>query len=449
MNKKRHKHPKHIQVAINSSLIVRILSFSPLLIGVLLFPEPNPYAIFLSIVMIALWTPLSFYLSMVSDKPIKTEINNLQIEGFLIGLVIPLLDFNPVFIFVVVVITGMGGIAYGGFLLCLKRYLVLALGIGICVLFVGFNYKYEALLSTITIMGLSVLFSVFTISYGSFTGAKQAVYARKELKEKKLQLEQLTAKLAKYLSPQVYNSIFLGEKEVKIETYRKKITIFFSDIKGFTETTDSMESEALASLLNNYLNEMAEIALRHGGTIDKFIGDAILIFFGDPESRGDVKDAEACVLMAIEMRERMKYLRKKWEGEGVTKPLHIRCGINTGFCTVGNFGSENRLDYTIVGGQVNLTSRLESHAEPDQILISQTTYALVKDGIRCEKKDEIKVRGINNPIQTFQVLGVQNSLTDNREKINQRVNKFLELVKNENLSSSDKDYIIEKILKRL
>ncbi|MGB1257336.1 MAG: adenylate/guanylate cyclase domain-containing protein, partial [Thiolinea sp.] len=125
------------------------------------------------------------------------------------------------------------------------------------------------------------------------------------------------------------------------------------------------------------------------------------------------------------------------------------CGINTGFCTVGNFGSENRLDYTIVGGQVNLTSRLESHAEPDQILISQTTYALVKDGIRCEKKDEIKVRGINNPIQTFQVLGVQNALTDNREKINQRVNKFLELVKNENLSSSDKDYIIEKILKRL
>jgi class 3 adenylate cyclase len=96
---------------------------------------------------------------------------------------------------------------------------------------------------------------------------------------------EIAVKLAKYLSPQVYDSIFSGEKDVKIESYRKKLTVFFSDIKDFTKTTDSMESEALTGLLNEYLNEMSKIALEYGGTIDKYIGDAIMIFFGDPESR--------------------------------------------------------------------------------------------------------------------------------------------------------------------
>jgi adenylate cyclase len=93
-------------------------------------------------------------------------------------------------------------------------------------------------------------------------------------------------KLSKYLSPQVYASIFSGEKNVKIEAYRKKLTVFFSDIKGFTELTNRLEPEDLSSLLNSYLNEMSKIAVKYGGTIDKFVGDAILIFFGDPETKG-------------------------------------------------------------------------------------------------------------------------------------------------------------------
>ena len=184
-------------------------------------------------------------------------------------------------------------------------------------------------------------------------------------------IEQLASQLSKYLSPQVYQSIFSGKKNVKIEAYRKKLTVFFSDIKGFTEITDRLEPEVLSFLLNSYLNEMSKIALKYGGTIDKFVGDAILIFFGDPETRGEKEDAKACVLMAIEMRERMKKLHNIWEDQGIFNPLEIRIGINTGFCNVGNFGSEDRLDYTIIGGEVNLASRLESSAETGQILISQ------------------------------------------------------------------------------
>ena len=228
----------------------------------------------------------------------------------------------------------------------------------------------------------------------------------KKLEENNQQLVSLSKKLAKYLSPEVYNSIFTGEKEVNLETQRKKLTVFFSDIKGFTTITDTMEAEALATLLNSYLKEMAEVAARYGGTLDKFIGDAIMIFFGDPKSRGEKQDAVACVMMAIEMREHLKYLREKWVSQGISDPLHIRIGINTGYCTVGNFGSENRLDYTIVGGQVNLASRLESSADTDQILISHETFALVKDSIICESKGEIIVKGITRPVKTYQVIGI-------------------------------------------
>ena len=244
---------------------------------------------------------------------------------------------------------------------------------------------------------------------------------RVEAQEK---IEQLAGKLSKYLSPQVYQSIFSGEKNVKIEAYRKNLTVFFSDIKGFTEITDSLEPEVLSSLLNNYLNEMSKIALKYGGTIDKFVGDAIMIFFGDPETKGQKEDAKACVLMAIEMRERMKYLQKMWEDQGISKPLRIRIGVNTGYCNVGNFGSEDRLDYTIIGGEVNLASRLESNADAGQILISHETYALVKNQIICEKKEEIKVKGIAHKVQTYQVVNTKEELVKSKNFLNEEFEGF-------------------------
>jgi adenylate cyclase len=233
---------------------------------------------------------------------------------------------------------------------------------------------------------------------------EQVLIANRALDEKNQELMALSAKLAKYLSKQVYESIFAGRTDVRVESYRKKVTIFFSDVQGFTEITDSMEAEALSELLNQYLGEMSTIAQSYGGTIDKFIGDGIMIFFGDPESRGQKEDAAACVRMAIAMRRRMYELREAWVGQGISRPLHVRMGINTGFCTVGNFGSESRMDYTIVGGEVNAAARLEAAARPDQILISHATYALVHDDIYCKPAGEIMVKGIAHPITTYEVV---------------------------------------------
>ena len=259
-------------------------------------------------------------------------------------------------------------------------------------------------------------------------------------------IEKLAVKLSKYLSPQVYESIFSGKQNVKIEAYRKKLTVFFSDIKGFTELTDRLEPEVLSSLLNCYLNEMSKIALKYGGTIDKFVGDAILIFFGDPESKGDKEDANACVLMALEMRERMKYLRKLWEDQGISKPLNIRIGINTGYCNVGNFGSEDRLDYTIIGGEVNLASRLESKADSGQILISHETYALIKKQIVCEKKEEINVKGIAHKIQTYQVIETEKDKKNKKNLFREEYDGFSLAF---DLSRSEKKKVVSSLKRAL
>src|SRR5437764_1777129 len=130
-------------------------------------------------------------------------------------------------------------------------------------------------------------------------------------------LASVSTKISRYLSPQVYKSIFTGQTDGTIHTDRKKLTIFFSDIKDFTATTERMQPEEIALLLNEYLTDMSAIALEHGGTIDKFIGDAILIFFGDPETKGTAQDDKACLRMAVEMQRRLAELNAKWRNAGI------------------------------------------------------------------------------------------------------------------------------------
>jgi class 3 adenylate cyclase/PAS domain-containing protein len=241
--------------------------------------------------------------------------------------------------------------------------------------------------------------------YSDITELKQR---EQDLTEKSAALAALSSKLAKYLAPQVYDSIFTGQQDVKIVSKRKKLTVCFSDLVGFTEITDKMESEDLTQLLNHYLTEMSKIALQYGATIDKYVGDAIVMFFGDPTTLGVKEDALACVQMAIAMQQRVGELAEELRNGGVIEtPLHCRIGIHTGYCTVGNFGSEDRMDYTMVGGTVNLASRLEHEAPPGGVLISFETYAHVKDDVRCEERGHVQVKGIAQPVATYTVVGLK------------------------------------------
>jgi adenylate cyclase len=224
-----------------------------------------------------------------------------------------------------------------------------------------------------------------------------------DLVEKNKAINSLINKMKHYLSPQLYDSIVGGTISTELTYHRKMLTIFFSDIVNFTTITDSIEPEILSACLNLYLNEMSTLAMTFGGTIDKFIGDGIMIFFGDPTTKGEREDALACIGMAVKMQEKINSIRAFWNENGVPLNLQVRMGINTGYCTVGNFGSKDRMDYTIIGGQVNIASRLESSANPGSILVSEATYTLVKNAVNATPMAPVNVKGIHYPINTFEV----------------------------------------------
>ena len=219
-------------------------------------------------------------------------------------------------------------------------------------------------------------------------------------------LATLSMKISRYLSPQVYKSIFSGQRDVVIQTERKKLTIFFSDIKDFTATTERLQPEQITRLLNEYFTEMSAIALKHGGTVDKFVGDAMLIFFGDPETKGEAEDAKACLRMALEMQHRVAELAVKWRREGVEQPFRVRMGVNTGYCNVGNFGSADRMDYTIIGAEANLAARLQSIAEAGRVVLSYEAYALVRDILVARPLAPITMKGISREVVPWVVEGM-------------------------------------------
>jgi class 3 adenylate cyclase len=156
-------------------------------------------------------------------------------------------------------------------------------------------------------------------------------------------------------------------------------------------------------LLNEYFTEMSTIAHEHGGTIDKFIGDAMLIFFGDPETKGDRSDAQACLRMAWNMQRRLVELNAKWRASGIEHPFKARIGINSGYCNVGNFGSADRMDYTIIGAEANLAARLQSIAEPGGVVISYETFALVSDVVTAHALPPIAMKGISRNVVPYSV----------------------------------------------
>ena len=241
-----------------------------------------------------------------------------------------------------------------------------------------------------------------------------------DAERKKEETERLSVNLAKYLPPQVHEAIFSGKFNTGIATKRRKLTIFFSDISNFTSTSEGLQPEDLTRYLNEYFSEMTDIALDHGATIDKYIGDAMMVFFGDPDSKGEQEDARACVKMALKMRDRISDLQDKWQRQGFADPFVIRMGMNTGYCNVGNFGSDQRLTYTIIGSEVNVAQRLEASAQPGGILMSYETYAHAQDLIEVEQLNSISMKGVKREIKVFSVLNKirqGNNIKESSQKI--------------------------------
>ena len=388
----------YLCVALVFATIAHERGLTPLIGGVVLYALLYPHVLRL----LTLWR----------QKRGRSNLNLilLALDALHTGVFITLTNFSMVPSMIFLLLISFTSMVIGG-----PLYLFVALLLGLtgtvisaAILAPVPNLITSPLLTLCTLAG-GGLFTVVMASF-IYRQGRRLEHAQHLVSAEQEKAEQLANSLSKYLSPQVWQSIFSGNQRVTLETRRKKLTVFFSDIRGFTELAEEMEAEALTDLLNNYLNEMSRIALEYGGTIDKFIGDSVMVFFGDPVSRGAKQDAEAAVSMAIAMRKHMKVLRQQWRSQGITRPLEIRMGLSTGYCTVGNFGADMRMDYTIIGREVNLASRLESAAEAGEILISHETWSLTKDLVMCRDKGQLNVKGFSRPMQIYQVVGLRRDL---------------------------------------
>ena len=232
--------------------------------------------------------------------------------------------------------------------------------------------------------------------------AQEALTQRlEEVQALNQELEQ-AKRLTRYFSPDVANSILAGNIDVDPASKRKKLTTFFSDIRGFTTLSEELEPEELVDLLNEYLSVMTEIVFRHGGTVDKYIGDAIMAVFGDPIPQED--HAAQAMSTALEMQATMAEMQAGWF-DRYRETLAIGIGITTGYATVGNIGSASRMEYTALGTQVNLASRLASKAKPGQILVSERTVLEGRDLVEATAVEQIELDGISRPVRIYEITG--------------------------------------------
>jgi len=251
-------------------------------------------------------------------------------------------------------------------------------------------------------------------------------------------------KLTRFVPPQIWQPIVKTDSPVIVANKRAKLTIMFSDIAGFTELSDSLSADNLADILNTYMHSMTLIANRHGAVLDKFIGDGMVCFFGEPNSRGARQDALDCVAMAVDMRREMRSLRQTWRLMGF-EGLYVRIGISTGYCHVGNFGSSNRMSYTLIGKEANLASRLESAAGKSDIFISQATYDYICHDYDCEFAGTFSLKGFDDKVPAWQVLDPDVSQGEMSKWIDHTLPGF-----NLHLNFKDvKNYDYQEIKKRL
>ncbi len=221
---------------------------------------------------------------------------------------------------------------------------------------------------------------------------------------------------SRYVSSSVVNEMLKDPDKLKLGGDKKEISVLFSDIRSFTSISEGMTPEGLVQLLNEYLTVMTDIVFKYEGTLDKYIGDALMAFYGAPLDQPD-HPRRAC-LSALEMMEGLKALNEKWIKEG-KKPLDIGIGINTGPMMVGNMGSEQRFDYTVMGDAVNLGSRLEgaNKSYKTHILISESTYEQVQDEFVCMELDSVRVKGKKQPVHIFELVSRKELLARDMEAI--------------------------------
>ncbi|RKX70656.1 adenylate/guanylate cyclase domain-containing protein, partial [candidate division WOR-3 bacterium] len=215
--------------------------------------------------------------------------------------------------------------------------------------------------------------------------------------------ERIRDRLYRFFSPAVVETIIKGGH--RLGGVQVEATILFADIRGFTPMVEDLRPDYTVELLNQFLSAMTEEVFKEDGTLDKYIGDCVMAVFGAPIAHPD--DPLRAIRTGLGMKERVKEINESWRERGFFEELKIGIGINTGKVLAGNIGSEKRMDYTVISDAVNLASRLEGVAEPDQIIISEATYLRVKDRVRANRLEPVRVQGKREPVPIYEVIGLK------------------------------------------
>ena len=251
-----------------------------------------------------------------------------------------------------------------------------------------------------------VLAVVFVAISALFVGPAMAFANERDLRGRYVNehlIEYQRRLIRRYVPNSVVSRIEAGDTSVD-QPQRRRITAFSSDVVGFTAMADRIDPEALAHIINDYLGAVSDLIERHGGTVTEFAGDGVMAMFGAPDEVDPVDQVRSAVAAAKELQASLPHWSSDWYAHGTVEPTSARIGINTGVVSVGTFGSTLRATYTGIGLQMNIAARVQAHAEPGGILLSNTSWHLVKDVVACEPRGEVMVKGVHFPIELYRAV---------------------------------------------
>ncbi len=234
----------------------------------------------------------------------------------------------------------------------------------------------------------------------AFSGIAAVAIENGQLTERIQREAVVLSNFQRYFAPDLAEQIASQVEEVQLGGAKRPVVVFFSDIRGFTSMSENMTPDQIATLLTEYFTEMVEVVFEHGGTLDKFMGDAIMALWGAPITHGD--DADRAMRAAIQQQETLATLNAKWAEDGRPQ-VGIGIGINFGEVFAGNIGSDRRLEYTVIGDAVNTASRLCSKAEVGEILISEPFYQALKNPPEVEALEPLELKGKAQAVPVYRV----------------------------------------------
>jgi class 3 adenylate cyclase len=227
----------------------------------------------------------------------------------------------------------------------------------------------------------------------------------RRVEEQVQQLERL-GRLKRFFSPQLADLLAGGGAEDPLKSHRREVAVVFADLRGFTAFAETADPEEVMGVLREYHRAMGALILAHEGTLERFTGDGMMVFFNDPVPVPDA--AERAVRMAVEMRDRVQAMTATWQKRGYE--LHVGIGIAQGYATIGAIGFEGRLDYGAIGTVTNLAARLCGEAKPGEILVSQRLLGTVEALVATEPAGELSLKGFLRPVMAFRILRLKNAV---------------------------------------